>query len=45
VRLLRQRDAARSALAEVLRATYDEDVPDHIADKLRRLVMKGSHVR
>lgn len=42
-RVLRQRDAARNALAEVLRATYDDELPDHIADKLRSIVMKGTH--
>jgi hypothetical protein len=42
--LLRQRNAARSALADVLRATYDDDLPDHIADNLRAIVWRGVNV-
>ena len=43
-RLLRERNLARSALAEVLRATYDDEMPDRIADNLRAIVLAGTRI-
>ena len=44
-RLLRERDAAFSALAEILRLTYRDDVSDELDAAIKTAVRKGTRSR
>jgi hypothetical protein len=39
---IRERNQARSALAKALYLSYEEDMPDRLADKLRQIVYEGT---
>jgi hypothetical protein len=39
---IRERNQARSALVKALHLSYEEDMPDRLADKLRQIVYEGT---